>query len=99
MKMIFKIICLTIIISLSISVNVYAQKNDPSTSSGQRMKFEHISLEQGLSQSSVFCMFQDSRGFMWFGADCNLLVVLDLRKAIKDLLFQTSNLLDCSHRI
>ncbi len=34
---------------------------------GQRIKFERISLEQGLSQSSVLCMLQDSQGFMWFG--------------------------------
>ncbi len=30
-------------------------------------KFEHISIEQGLSQSSVFSILQDSRGFLWFG--------------------------------
>lgn len=30
-------------------------------------KFENISTEQGLSQSSVYCIHQDSRGFMWFG--------------------------------
>jgi ligand-binding sensor domain-containing protein len=29
--------------------------------------FEHISIEQGLSQTSVFSVFQDSKGFMWFG--------------------------------
>ncbi len=29
--------------------------------------FEHVSLEQGLSQSSVSCIIQDRRGFMWFG--------------------------------
>ncbi len=39
----------------------------PGTNSGQRIKFEHISLEHGLSQSSVLCILQDSKGFMWFG--------------------------------
>jgi ligand-binding sensor domain-containing protein/signal transduction histidine kinase len=34
---------------------------------GQNIGFEHISLEQGLSQSSVYCILQDSQGFMWFG--------------------------------
>lgn len=34
---------------------------------GSRVKFEHISIEQGLSQSSVFSILQDSRGFLWFG--------------------------------
>ena len=28
-------------------------------------RFEHLSLEQGLSQSSVFCILQDSQGFLW----------------------------------
>ncbi|MCP4538684.1 MAG: hypothetical protein GY832_16235, partial [Chloroflexi bacterium] len=31
------------------------------------IKFERISLEQGLSGSTVFCILQDSKGFMWFG--------------------------------
>lgn len=31
------------------------------------IKFHRITLEQGLSQSSVFCVAQDSSGFMWFG--------------------------------
>jgi len=33
----------------------------------QKIKFEHISVEQGLSHTKVFCIFQDSKGFMWFG--------------------------------
>lgn len=31
------------------------------------IKFEHISIEQGLTQSNVQCIFQDREGFMWFG--------------------------------
>lgn len=31
------------------------------------LKFKHISTEQGLSHSDVDAIFQDSRGFMWFG--------------------------------
>jgi len=36
---------------------------------GQRtnVKFERISNEQGLSQNTVFSMFQDKEGFLWFG--------------------------------
>jgi signal transduction histidine kinase/ligand-binding sensor domain-containing protein len=41
-------------------------------SAGQRLRFERISLEQGLSQSTVFCMLQDSQGFMWFGTEDGL---------------------------
>ena len=31
------------------------------------LKFNRLSTEQGLSQSSVTCIFQDDEGFMWFG--------------------------------
>lgn len=31
------------------------------------LKFKHIGTNEGLSQSNVICMLQDSRGFMWFG--------------------------------
>ncbi|WP_276373649.1 two-component regulator propeller domain-containing protein [Chryseolinea sp. H1M3-3] len=31
------------------------------------LKFEHIGLNEGLSQSNITCILQDSRGFMWFG--------------------------------
>ncbi|MGE5496545.1 MAG: two-component regulator propeller domain-containing protein, partial [Syntrophothermus sp.] len=30
-------------------------------------RFEHISIEQGLSQSSVNCIIQDHSGFIWIG--------------------------------
>ena len=32
-----------------------------------RIRFEHLGTNLGLSQSNVICIFQDSRGFMWFG--------------------------------
>jgi signal transduction histidine kinase/ligand-binding sensor domain-containing protein len=41
-------------------------------SAGQQLRFEHISLEHGLSQSTVFCVLQDSQGFMWFGTEDGL---------------------------
>jgi len=31
------------------------------------IRFRHISNEQGLSNSTITCIIQDSRGFMWFG--------------------------------
>ncbi|HVN48061.1 MAG TPA: two-component regulator propeller domain-containing protein [Bacteroidota bacterium] len=31
------------------------------------ISFEHLSSENGLSQNSVLCMSEDSKGFMWFG--------------------------------
>jgi ligand-binding sensor domain-containing protein/signal transduction histidine kinase len=37
-----------------------------------QFKFEHITIEQGLSQNTVFSMLQDSKGFMWFGTEDGL---------------------------
>ena len=36
------------------------------------MRFEHISLEQGLSQSVVNDIVQDAQGFLWFGTQDGL---------------------------
>jgi hypothetical protein len=36
------------------------------------IKFERIGLEQGLSQSSVWCILQDHKGFMLFGTQDGL---------------------------
>jgi signal transduction histidine kinase/ligand-binding sensor domain-containing protein len=34
--------------------------------------FERIALEQGLSQVTIYCILQDSRGWMWFGTEDGL---------------------------
>ena len=48
-----------IIISiLLIAFNLQAQK--------PRIKFEKLSVENGMSQSSVLSVIQDNQGFMWF---------------------------------
>jgi ligand-binding sensor domain-containing protein/signal transduction histidine kinase/DNA-binding response OmpR family regulator len=39
----------------------------PAPADGQDLPFLNISREQGLSNSTVFSIFQDSYGFMWFG--------------------------------
>jgi len=36
------------------------------------VKFERLSLEQGLSGSVVNCILQDHQGFMWFGTPAGL---------------------------
>lgn len=36
------------------------------------LRFDHLTIEQGLSQSSINAIFQDSRGFMWFGTQDGL---------------------------
>jgi ligand-binding sensor domain-containing protein/signal transduction histidine kinase len=35
-------------------------------------RFERLSVEQGLSQSSVNCILQDRQGFLWFGTEDGL---------------------------
>jgi len=37
-----------------------------------KIKFQSISLDEGLSQSTVFCVAQDHRGFLWFGTEDGL---------------------------
>ncbi|MBN2013481.1 PAS domain S-box protein [candidate division KSB1 bacterium] len=36
------------------------------------LAFEHLSLKDGLSQSSVLCTLQDRLGFLWFGTEDGL---------------------------
>jgi ligand-binding sensor domain-containing protein/signal transduction histidine kinase len=43
-----------------------------SFSQKQDIKFEYLGIEAGLSNNDVFCMLQDSRGFMWFGTSDGL---------------------------
>lgn len=38
----------------------------------ERLYVERISVEQGLSQTTIFGMMQDRRGFMWFGTEDGL---------------------------
>lgn len=37
-----------------------------------KLKFEKVSLDEGLSQCSVYCILQDRTGFMWFGTQDGL---------------------------
>ena len=36
------------------------------------LNFDHITMEDGLSQSSVNCILQDSYGFIWMGTQVGL---------------------------
>ena len=49
---------------LFLSTSLYAQERS--------LRFEHISPEQGLSQSSVYAIVQDHKGVMWFGTENGL---------------------------
>jgi PAS domain S-box-containing protein len=54
------IIIFIILFTITIPMQMLYAEND-------RIYFEHISTEQGLSNQNVYCIFQDSKGFMWFG--------------------------------
>ncbi len=59
-----KISRLCLLFVLTIGTGVLAQN--------QSIKFEHLGLEHGLSQSTVYCILQDRQGFMWFGTQAGL---------------------------
>ena len=39
--------------------------NSPKGQAGQHIKFEHLSIEQGLSYNRITCFLQDKKGFLW----------------------------------
>ena len=45
---------------------------DPSNAYVGMIRFEHLSIEEGLSESVVNCMLQDNQGFLWFGTEDGL---------------------------
>ncbi len=57
-------IILFIIATIITPLIVYAQQSS--------LKFEHISLDQGLAQSIVQVIHKDRKGFMWFGTQSGL---------------------------
>jgi len=38
----------------------------------QSLNFDHYAVEDGISQSYIICIFQDSEGYMWFGTQNGL---------------------------
>src|SRR6266498_1399424 len=41
--------------------------NGNSNAQNESLRFEHIGIEEGLSNENVTAIFQDSKGYMWFG--------------------------------
>jgi len=61
MKIYYQLLLLIFLFAFSITEGVKAQPI-----------FEHISSDDGLSENVVNCIFQDSRGYMWFGTNDGL---------------------------
>ena len=40
--------------------------------SAQQVNFKHFSVKEGISQSEIKCIFQDSEGYIWFGTQNGL---------------------------
>ncbi|MGB8952034.1 MAG: two-component regulator propeller domain-containing protein [Candidatus Aminicenantales bacterium] len=59
-----KAACLSLLISFILPSFLPAQ--------GLPVKFQHLSIDEGLSQNSVLCIFQDRKGFLWFGTEGGL---------------------------
>ncbi|MBN2597420.1 two-component regulator propeller domain-containing protein [Labilibaculum sp.] len=52
------------IVGLFCNLTLFSQQNN--------IRFKRITINEGLSLSSVYCIFQDSKGFMWFGTEDGL---------------------------
>lgn len=58
-----RVVILSAIFQLLFSSKIFPQ---------QHISFQHLTVDNGLSQRSVTCIFQDSKGFMWFGTQDGL---------------------------
>ena len=47
-------------------------ESNPAAWPGQALRFEHIGIEDGLSQSTFTVILQDRNGFLWFGTEDGL---------------------------
>ena len=59
-----KLLCVLFLIQFIVTSTVTADNNV--------IKFQHLTIENGLSQNSVLCVEQDRRGFLWFGTEDGL---------------------------
>ena len=59
-----KILCLVALCLTYLFNSLYAQEHS--------LEFKHLTIKDGLSQSTGFSMIQDRKGFMWFGTEDGL---------------------------
>jgi len=44
----------------------------PSTAQDQNSKFEYLTINEGLSSNRIFCLYRDSRDFLWIATELGL---------------------------
>jgi len=59
-----KKIFFSVLLCMLFSAQLHAQKTT--------IRFNRLTIDDGLSLSSVYCIFEDSKGFMWFGTEDGL---------------------------
>jgi signal transduction histidine kinase/ligand-binding sensor domain-containing protein len=60
LKSLKTILCTILILHINTQLSiVYAQSDE--------LKFKHFTVEDGLSQNTIYCILEDHYGFMWFG--------------------------------
>ena len=57
-------ILFSLLLLLNPVITSFAQK--------QRIEFDHLSMDAGLSQHTVYDILQDEQGFIWFGTNDGL---------------------------
>ncbi|MCP4544065.1 MAG: response regulator [Chloroflexi bacterium] len=74
MKKSFAFVAILLLLTTAVpSHSTYAQKGDePPTDLGRRLKFTHLSVENGLSQNDGRQILQDQLGFIWIGTQDGL---------------------------
>ena len=60
------------ILGILFSLSIFTNINTIKTEAYSNIVFKNITIEDGLAQSSVECMIQDSRGYIWFGTNDGL---------------------------
>lgn len=60
----FKMLCCLILFKFLSSISLYAQYEEP--------RFKHLTINEGLSQNTVFSVYQDASGVIWIGTEDGL---------------------------
>jgi ligand-binding sensor domain-containing protein/signal transduction histidine kinase len=68
MRSVFRQYTMAILVAVVLGFPQSASASEP----GTRPKFVRLTMDQGLSNNSVYCMHQDRVGFLWFGTFAGL---------------------------